>query len=46
MKTLYVTSRWTKQLSIIDLAQRKVVKQVPVGKSPHGVYVHKRAGIL
>ncbi|RYF75822.1 MAG: YncE family protein [Comamonadaceae bacterium] len=37
-KTLYVTSRWAKKLSVIDLASRQVVRQVPVGRSPHGVW--------
>jgi YVTN family beta-propeller protein len=37
-KTLYVTSRWAKKLSVIDLAANKVVRQVKVGRSPHGVW--------
>lgn len=37
-KTLYVTSRWAKKLSVVDLASRKVVRQVNVGRSPHGVW--------
>lgn len=37
-KTLYVTSRWAKKLSVIDLATQKVVRQVNVGRSPHGVW--------
>jgi YVTN family beta-propeller protein len=37
-KTLYVTSRWAKKLSVLDLTARKVVRQVPVGRSPHGVW--------
>jgi YVTN family beta-propeller protein len=37
-KTLYVTSRWAKKLSMVDLAGHKVVRQVPVGRSPHGVW--------
>ncbi|RYX97829.1 MAG: YncE family protein [Comamonadaceae bacterium] len=37
-KLIYVTSRWTKKLTVIDVASRKVVRQVPVGKSPHGVW--------
>jgi YVTN family beta-propeller protein len=34
---LMVTSRWAKRLTIIDL-QTKEVRQVKVGKSPHGVW--------
>ena len=35
---IYVTSRWAGKLSVIDTAQRKVVRQVKVGRSPHGVW--------
>ncbi|CAN5875151.1 beta-propeller fold lactonase family protein [soil metagenome] len=37
-KTLYVTSRWAKKLSIVDLATHKVIRQINVGRSPHGVW--------
>jgi len=37
-KTLYVTSRWAKKLSVVDLVGNKVVRQVNVGRSPHGVW--------
>ena len=37
-KQILVTSRWAKKLTIIDIATRKVVKQVNVGRSPHGVW--------
>jgi YVTN family beta-propeller protein len=37
-KTLYVTSRWAKKLSVVDLASQKVVRQINVGRSPHGVW--------
>jgi YVTN family beta-propeller protein len=37
-KLLLTTSRWAKRLTVIDTATRKVVRQVPVGKSPHGVW--------
>ena len=37
-KTLLVTSRWAKKLTVIDTESRKVVQQVKVGKSPHGVW--------
>ena len=35
-KTLYVTSRWAKKLSVVDLVNNKLVRQVYVGRSPHG----------
>jgi len=37
-KTLLVTSRWAGKLTQIDTSTRKVVRQVKVGKSPHGVW--------
>jgi YVTN family beta-propeller protein len=37
-KTLLVTSRWARRLTMIDIEQKKVVAQVKVGKSPHGVW--------
>lgn len=37
-KLLYVTSRWAKKLSVVDLATRQVVRQINVGRSPHGVW--------
>ncbi len=37
-KTLLVSSRWARKLSFIDIESRKVVRQVDVGRSPHGVW--------
>lgn len=37
-RTLLVTSRWAGKLSVIDREKRKVVAQVRVGRSPHGVW--------
>lgn len=37
-KTILVTSRWARKLTVIDTTTRKVVRQVNVGKSPHGVW--------
>ena len=37
-KTILVASRWGRKLTVIDMATRKVLRQVPVGKSPHGVW--------
>lgn len=37
-KTILVTSRWAKKLTVIDTETRKVIRQVNVGKSPHGVW--------
>lgn len=35
---IYLSSRWAQKLSVIDTQTRKVVRQVKVGKSPHGVW--------
>ena len=35
---IFVSSRWARKLSVIDTVERKVVRQVNVGKSPHGVW--------
>ena len=37
-RTVLVTSRWAGKLTMIDTQTRKVVRQVKVGKSPHGVW--------
>jgi hypothetical protein len=36
--TLLVASRWAGRLSVIDTLTGKLVRQVKVGKSPHGVW--------
>ena len=37
-KTILLSSRWAQKLSVIDMTTRKVVRQIKVGKSPHGVW--------
>ena len=37
-KTIMVTSRWARKLTFIDTTAKKVVRQIPVGRSPHGVW--------
>ncbi len=37
-KTLWVTLRWIKRVAVVDVASRKVIKLIPVGRSPHGVF--------
>ena len=41
---IMVGSRWAGKLTLIDIAQRRVVHQVKVGKSPHGVWTLDHAG--
>lgn len=42
-KTLWATLRWAKKVAVIDVASKTVIKLIPVGRSPHGVYFHHRA---
>lgn len=37
-KLLWVTQRWAKRVAVVDIAARKVVQTIPVGKSPHGIF--------
>ncbi|OYT84822.1 MAG: hypothetical protein CFE46_19405 [Burkholderiales bacterium PBB6] len=43
-KTLLVSSRWARKLTYIDIETRKVLRQVNVGRSPHGVWTLDHAG--
>ncbi|MEN9929781.1 MAG: hypothetical protein RL604_28 [Pseudomonadota bacterium] len=42
-KELWVTFRFAKKVGIIDIASRKLVATIPVGKSPHGIFFHSNA---
>jgi DNA-binding beta-propeller fold protein YncE len=37
-RTLLLSSRWARKLSIVDVPTRRVLHQVDVGRSPHGVW--------
>ncbi len=37
-RTLMVNSRWARKLTFIDIEKKQVVRQVDVGRSPHGVW--------
>lgn len=37
-RTILVTSRWARKVTFIDTVEKKVIRQVPVGRSPHGVW--------
>ena len=37
-RLLLVSSRWARKLTVIDTETRQIVRQVAVGKSPHGVW--------
>jgi YVTN family beta-propeller protein len=42
-KTMWATLRWSKKVAVIDLDTRSVTKVIPVGRSPHGIYLNNRA---
>jgi YVTN family beta-propeller protein len=42
-KTLWATLRWIKKVAVIDVPSKKVIKLIPVGRSPHGVYFNNHA---
>ena len=37
-KTLLVSSRWARKVTVIDTEKKQVVQQVAVGRSPHGIW--------
>jgi YVTN family beta-propeller protein len=37
-RTLLVTSRWARKLTLIDIEKKQVLRQTEVGRSPHGVW--------
>ncbi|WP_296225082.1 YncE family protein [Ralstonia sp. UBA689] len=45
-KQLWVTCRWAKRVAIVDVASRKVVEEIKVGRSPHGIYFRSRAPLI
>jgi YVTN family beta-propeller protein len=44
-KELWVTQRFLRKIAIVDVATMKVIASVPVGKSPHGVYILKTGAV-
>lgn len=43
-RTLLLSSRWARKLTYIDIERREVIRQVSVGRSPHGVWTLDHAG--
>jgi YVTN family beta-propeller protein len=39
-KLLWFTRRWAQKVDVIDLETGETVHSIPVGRSPHGLYVH------
>lgn len=44
-KMLWVTFRFAKKVGVIDLASRRLIQTIPVGRSPHGIYFFNRAPV-
>ncbi|MBU9268557.1 beta-propeller fold lactonase family protein [Burkholderia gladioli] len=44
-KMLWVTFRFAKKVGVIDLASRRLIQTIPVGRSPHGIYFYDRAPV-
>jgi YVTN family beta-propeller protein len=42
-KELWVTSRWAQKVTVVDLETKKIKRQIRVGRSPHGIYLHNHA---
>ena len=42
-KELWVTARWAREVAIVDLQTRKLLRTIPVGRSPHGVFLTANA---
>jgi YVTN family beta-propeller protein len=44
-KELWVTQRFLRRIAIVDIATLKVTGSIPVGKSPHGVFILKAPAV-
>jgi DNA-binding beta-propeller fold protein YncE len=42
-KQAWVTQRWLQKVGVVDLEQKKIIAQIPVGRSPHGIYFRSHA---
>lgn len=40
---IYVSARWARKMLVIDTVERKVIRAINVGKSPHGVWTLRHA---
>lgn len=45
-KYLWVTFRFARRVGVIDMATRKLVDTIAVGRSPHGIYFSERAPLI
>jgi YVTN family beta-propeller protein len=33
-------------VTVVDMTTRQIARTIPVGRSPHGIYLHNRAPLL
>jgi DNA-binding beta-propeller fold protein YncE len=43
-KELWVTQRFRRRVAVVDLSEMKMVASIPVGTSPHGVFISRPLG--
>lgn len=39
-KVVWVTQRWRRRIAAVDLASRRILGSILVGRSPHGIYIN------
>jgi DNA-binding beta-propeller fold protein YncE len=44
-RELWVTQRFLRRIAIVDIATMKMIGSIPVGKSPHGIYILKTGAV-
>jgi YVTN family beta-propeller protein len=44
-KELWVTQRFLRRIAVVDVATMKMIGSIPVGKSPHGVYIMRTGAV-
>ncbi len=42
-KQAWITQRWIQKVGVVDLESKKIIAQIPVGRSPHGIYFRSHA---
>jgi len=42
-RLLLVSSRWIQKVSVIEIATGRLLRQIRVGKSPHGIWTLEHA---
>jgi len=42
-KSLFISSRWIGRMSVVDIESGKLIRQIKVGKSPHGIWTLEHA---